>query len=126
MEDLAPAAQGDQLAGCDAIDAGLAMTEAARLHGPRWGDPALSDVSWLGGTGSSISVADFYRAVWGGFVDRDRSTLLPQAIAGGEARGPGFDTWSTSLRPPRLLTITHGDFQVDNMMFSRHATRSGS
>ena len=61
LEDLAPAAQGDQLTGCDAVDAGLAMTEAARLHGPR----------------SSISVADFYRAVWGGFVDRYRPALAP-------------------------------------------------
>jgi Phosphotransferase enzyme family len=116
MEDLAPAAQGDQLTGCDAIDAGLAMTEAARLHGPRWGDPALSDVSWLGGPGSPISVADFYRAVWGGFVDRYRSRLMPEAIAGGEALGAGLDGW-TAYRAP-ALTITHGDFRVDNMMFA--------
>jgi hypothetical protein len=116
LEDLAPAAQGDQLTGCDAVDAGLAMTEAARLHGPRWGDPALSDVSWLAGSESSISVADFYRAVWGGFVDRYRPALAPAAIAAGEALGAGLDRW-TAYRPP-ALTITHGDFRVDNMMFA--------
>jgi hypothetical protein len=116
LEDLAPAAQGDQLTGCDAVDAGLAMTEAARLHGPRWGDPALSDVSWLAGSESSISVADFYRAVWDGFVDRYRPALAPAAVAAGEALGAGLDRW-TAYRPC-ALTITHGDFRVDNMMFA--------
>lgn len=116
LEDLAPAAQGDQLTGCDAIDAALAMTEAARLHGPRWGDSALSGVPWLAGSGSPISVADFYCAVWGGFVDRYRPALAPEVIAAGEALGAGIADW-TAYRPP-ALTITHGDFRVDNMMFA--------
>jgi hypothetical protein len=115
LEDLAPAAQGDQLTGCDERDAALAMTEAARLHGPRWGDPALAEVAWLAGSESSISVADFYRAVWGGFVDRYRAALLPEAVTAGEALGAGLDRWTAHR--PAALTITHGDFRVDNMMF---------
>jgi hypothetical protein len=115
LEDLAPAEQGDQLTGCDEIDAALAMTEAARLHGPRWGDPALAAVAWLAGSESSISVADFYRAVWGGFVDRYRAALAPEAVTAGEALGAGLDRWTAHR--PAALTITHGDFRVDNMMF---------
>jgi hypothetical protein len=116
LEDLSPAAQGDQLTGCDLADAELAVTEAARLHGPRWGDPALSEVPWLGGGSSPISVADFYRAVWGGFVDRYRAALVPAAITAGEALGAGLDAWTAHR--PSALTITHGDFRVDNMMFA--------
>ena len=116
LEDLAPAAQGDQLTGCDAIDARLAMTEAARLHGPRWGDPDLAEVPWLAGGESSISVADFYRAVWDGFVDRYRPALVPEAVAAGEALGAGLDGWTAHR--PAAPTITHGDFRVDNMMFA--------
>ena len=41
MEDLAPAEQGDQIIGCSVEQATLAVDEAVKLHGPRWGDPAL-------------------------------------------------------------------------------------
>ena len=47
MEDLAPAVQGDQLAGCSVDQAALALAEASRLHAPRWGDPTLEDVAFL-------------------------------------------------------------------------------
>ena len=48
LEDLAPAAQGDQLTGCSVAEASVAVRELARLHGPRWDDPTLHDVDWLG------------------------------------------------------------------------------
>ena len=47
MEDVAPAEQGDQIAGCTVEQAMLAIDEAARLHGPRWGDPTLQELAWL-------------------------------------------------------------------------------
>src|SRR3954453_8657437 len=47
MEDLAPAEQGDQIAGCTVEQATLAVDEAAKHHGPRWGDPALEKLAWL-------------------------------------------------------------------------------
>jgi hypothetical protein len=115
LEDLAAAAPGDQLTGCDRTDAELAMTEAARLHGPRWGDRSLAEVAWLGGPGP-VSVADFYRAVWGGFVDRYREALAPEAITAGETLGAGLDGWAAYR--PTALTITHGDFRADNMLFA--------
>ena len=48
MEDLAPAVQGDQLAGCSVDEAALALHEAAGLHAPRWGDARLEAMEWLG------------------------------------------------------------------------------
>ena len=47
MEDLAPAEQGNQISGCDSDQARIAVLELAKLHGPRWGDPALDDIEWL-------------------------------------------------------------------------------
>src|SRR5437763_4500004 len=47
MNDLAPARQGDQVAGCTVDQATLAIDEAAKLHGPLWGDPALKRLAWL-------------------------------------------------------------------------------
>src|SRR5580698_4120823 len=48
FEDMAPARGGDQLTGCDVADAATAMVEIAALHGPRWGDPGLDALDWLG------------------------------------------------------------------------------
>src|SRR5262249_7622727 len=47
LEDLAPAAQGDQMAGCTVTQAALALDELAKLHAPRWGDERLAALSWL-------------------------------------------------------------------------------
>jgi len=44
LEDITPASQGDQTAGCSLAMADLAMVEASRLHAPRWNDPALDDM----------------------------------------------------------------------------------
>ena len=41
LEDLAPAEQGDQIAGCSLDVAALAVEHLPTLHAPRWGDPAL-------------------------------------------------------------------------------------
>ena len=46
LEDLAPAEQGDQVAGCTVEEARLVLAEAARLHAPRWGDGTLDRLDW--------------------------------------------------------------------------------
>ena len=42
MNDLAPAEQGDQMAGCTPDQAALAVEEAAKLHAPVWDDSTLA------------------------------------------------------------------------------------
>ncbi len=46
LADMAPAVQGDQIAGCTPQEARLAVEALAGLHGPSWCDP-----SWLGLSG---------------------------------------------------------------------------
>ena len=41
LEDLAPATQGDQVAGASVAQVAGAARNLAGLHGPRWSDPAL-------------------------------------------------------------------------------------
>ena len=48
LEDLAPAVAGDQVSGCTADEAAAVIPELAALHGPRWGDPTLLELEWLG------------------------------------------------------------------------------
>ncbi len=120
MEDLAPAQQGDQIAGCSVEDAALAVAEAARLHGPRWGDPTLAELPWLDRSASGEGMTAMFGVMWSGFVERYEATLAPAALE----VGPQLVEFMTTLRShtssPR--TPVHGDFRLDNMLFDPSGT----
>ena len=115
MEDLAPAEQGDQIAGCSVAQAELAMDEAVRLHGPRWGDPSLAQLGWLrreggGGLGAAVPF------VWDSFVERYGDRLAPVTVECGRELAGLVST--VDARPPRAPTAIHFDFRLDNMLFA--------
>ncbi len=116
MEDIAPAEQGDQIAGCTVPQASLAVEEAARLHGPRWGDPTLADLPWLDRGDTSAAIAGVLGAIWEGFAERYRAMLDPVTL---EA-GPQLAALAPQLLPrgssPR--TPVHSDYRLDNMLFA--------
>ena len=112
LEDLAPAEQGDQIAGCTIEQAELVMVEAAKLHAPRWGDPTLADMAWLNRPPSGGTVLMIF---WDGFLARYRDTLAPETIAEGQ-RLVGAVGALQDLRP-LVPTAIHGDFRLDNMLF---------
>ena len=116
MEDLAPAEQGDQITGCTMEQAAVAIDEAAKLHGPRWGDPTLLEHPWLAERAAETGgTAMMLPAFWDGFVERYRATLDPATI---EA-GPRLMALVGSLASyqPAALTVVHGDYRLDNMLF---------
>jgi hypothetical protein len=116
LEDMAPAVQGDQIAGCGLAQAELVVDEAARLHGPRWGDASLLDHPWLAtGLEGGPGIAQLYQFTWPQFVDRYRETLEPGAEDVGAVLAEHIDDWVT--REPGPLTLTHGDYRLDNMLF---------
>lgn len=117
MEDLAPAAQGDQLTGCNVDQAAIAMDEIAKLHGPRWGDTRLDDVDWLSGSKKASSLLDqeLYTFFWNGFKERYAERLTKQEVDLGEEFSTHFDRYVAGYDGPRC--VTHGDYRLDNMMF---------
>ncbi|HEY5639825.1 MAG TPA: phosphotransferase [Dehalococcoidia bacterium] len=118
MEDLRPAVQGDQVAGCSVDQALLAMRELAALHAPRWGDPALAEIEWLGQSGDSQGVNMIqmaYQGLWPGFAAGYGPALSAEALALGEAFGSSVGDWSRDWKPPAC--VTHGDYRLDNMLF---------
>lgn len=117
LEDLAPAVQGDQIAGCGVDQARLALTELAALHAPRWGDPALTDLEWLSRRtpGDAEQLQGLYQLLFPGFVDRYRHRLADDELALAERLGGLLVTWIERRDDP--LTVTHGDYRLDNMMF---------
>jgi hypothetical protein len=115
LEDLAPATQGDQITGCTVEQAALTIDEAARLHGPRWGDPSLGPIEWLDGSGGHQMFSMFLPPMWQGFVERYRSTLDDVTIDAGTQLVEGFDAMRATVSPAE--TVVHNDFRLDNLLF---------
>lgn len=115
MEDLSPAEQGDQIAGCTVEQATIAVDEAAKLHGPRWGDPTLRELAWLDRSSTSGGLAGMLGMIWDAFVDRYRDTLEPVTL---EA-GPQLVSLVPELskHTPAALVPVHTDYRLDNMLF---------
>jgi aminoglycoside/choline kinase family phosphotransferase len=121
LEDLAPCEQGNQITGCDEDHARRAVRELARLHGPRWGDPALHDVEWL--QRRTDDDADRLAMLWAMFVPgflATYGTYLDQAQRAVVDRfGARLPSWVAASGAPTC--VTHGDYRLDNLMFASPA-----
>ena len=119
MEDLAPAEQGDQLAGVSLDQARLAVVEAAKLHASHWGDAALDELPWVSGSKAappSAANSESAGMLWQAFKQRYGPRLLPHWIDAGERLTARFGDLAAQHDGPRCLT--HNDYRPDNMMFA--------
>ncbi len=123
LEDMAPAEQGDQIAGCSFERAEAAVRAVAGLHGPRWNDPTLADIAWLGGNDSDAT-SDSYTAMWSmtfpGFASTYERYLSTEMLDVAERFGHRIVDFVDGRAAPRSLV--HTDYRLDNLLF---ATPSG-
>jgi hypothetical protein len=121
LEDLAPAEQGDQMRGCTVAEATLALEELAALHAPRWDDPSLAELEWLGrrDEGTAAQLQGLYQMLWPGFLATYQPYLSSEQLELGERFGTVIGSWITAFSGP--MTVTHGDYRLDNMMFATPA-----
>lgn len=117
LADLAPARQGDQLAGCSLADAQVAMAEAAALHAPRWGDPRLETLDWLSVRPAALGnmVDTMLPMIIGLFRERFAGMLAPEHLAMVEKLPAALVAMRGNRTAP--VTVQHADFRLDNMMF---------
>jgi len=122
LEDLAPAVQGDQMAGCSVDAAALAMDQLALLHAPRWGDASLADLDWLARNTdeSAQMLAAMMVPLTAGFVERYADRLSPDVLRLVERFGPAVGPWMAGRQEP--FAVQHGDYRVDNMLFDDAGT----
>jgi hypothetical protein len=117
LEDVAPARQGDQLAGCSLDQAALAVEELPRLHAPRWGDPSLAGLDWL--HRSTEEAVDFtsqlVAGLFAGFCDRYAGRVDADIMALGERLMARLPKYLGDRQGPS--TVAHGDFRLDNLLF---------
>jgi len=115
LEDLAPARQGDQLAGCTPEQLHTAVENLAGLHAPRWCDPTLRDLDWIG-TGLADQAVMIVQIVTPMFVERYRDRLTADTVAVLEAFAAGVERWFAT--EPERFTVLHGDYRLDNLLFA--------
>jgi aminoglycoside/choline kinase family phosphotransferase len=118
LEDLAPAEQGDQLAGCTVEEAASALAGLVPLQATRWGDPELHATEWLAGDPDTnrAFMAMALPMFWEGFRERYANQLEPHVLAVGD---PLFSSFNDYLEPfvDIPLTVVHGDYRLDNLLF---------
>ncbi|MEV7431245.1 phosphotransferase [Nocardioides sp. NPDC092400] len=118
LEDLAPAEQGDQLRGGTPEQVRGAAENLAGLHGPRWCDPALLDLGWI--TMQDAEGADLLASVYGPAIDTFLEITGP--LMSSEAATTVRETQDVvvdwSLARAERFGIVHGDYRLDNLMFS--------
>ena len=117
MEDLDPATQGNQLAGCSREQVLTGLRELARLHGPRWNDPSLDKLDWLNRSDqeSTKMVNELYTGLLPGFKERYENRLTSEFLQVGDQLGENFLRYLSA--PNNNETVVHGDFRLDNLMF---------
>ncbi len=120
MEDLAPAAQGDQLTGVSLDTARLVLDEAAKLHVSHWGDERLDALPWVQGSKHATTpvTQEMVAAIWRQFRDRYGARVSPLAVEIGEAISGAWGREQTRAGPRCLM---HNDFRPDNIMFATPA-----
>ena len=126
LDDLAPARPGVQVDGCTVDQAADAVRNLAGLHAPVWNDRGLlGHAAWLTSmTGSRVEfLGGVTRSAAEVFVDRyrgelgdDADTLLRSAAL--TARWGAIDTG--------VLTLVHGDYRLDNLMFPDAHAHTGA
>jgi hypothetical protein len=122
LEDMAPAEQGDQLAGCSIEQARTAVVELARMHGPRWGDPTLDDHEWLTrrtGEQDVAMLAGMYQMMLPGFMATYTTYLDDEQRSVVEGFASRLTAWVDGRQG--APTVTHGDYRLDNLLFASPA-----
>jgi hypothetical protein len=116
LEDLAPARQGDQLAGCSPEVARAAVRELVGLHAPTWRDDSLRGIEWLGAPDATLVQIGrlLYRSQLPAFLARFRERLAPDEAALIErvaaSQGPPFEPLGD------VFAVTHVDYRLDNLL----------
>ena len=117
LEDLAPASQGDQIAGCSVAQARDAVVNLAGLHGPRWCDPTLLEVDTLtlNGPDDIALLLEMYGPTTELFLDGLGELVTPEDAEVLRSCVEVIEPWL--LGRTERFGLVHGDYRLDNLLF---------
>ena len=115
LEDMAPAEQGDQLAGCSEDVARAAVGQLVGLHAPTWCDESLRTLAWIDELGEEAAemVRGLYSSQLEGFLGRYGGRLEADEAAIIERVGASTAVFQ---RPRDVFALVHVDYRLDNLL----------
>ena len=119
LEDLAPARVGDQVTACSDVDCDLAVDRLAGLHAAFWGKPELEVIDWLRPIDHPERTGFFQLvlpAVWPAVVEKARDYIGEKVRRIG-AMLPAELPALAAILGKTPVTLLHGDYRLDNLMF---------
>jgi hypothetical protein len=119
LEDLGARTMISQVEGVGAERAAEALRALAPLHGAWWASPALDGLDWMPRVDDPINLAagQQFRDAWPLCVERIGDALPGGALELGERVQVRFEDLMRSMIDEAPVTICHGDFRVDNLLF---------
>jgi aminoglycoside phosphotransferase (APT) family kinase protein len=119
LEDLGARTMISQIAGMDGARAADALRCLAELHGAWWASPALDSLGWMPRLDDPINLAagQQYRDAWPLFVERIGDAVPAEAIELGDRIKDAMEALLSSGIAEAPVTVCHGDFRVDNLLF---------
>jgi hypothetical protein len=119
LEDLGQRTMISQLSGVDHVRAGQSLQALALVHGAWWSSPTLDSLGWMPRLDDPINLAagQSYRDAWPLCEERIGRDLPPGAIELAQRTQTVFEDLLRVEVAEAPVTICHGDFRVDNLMF---------
>jgi len=120
LEDMHPATQGDQIAGCSIDELRQAAVNVAGLHAPRWGDESLFELPWLSSPRDELparygDLKEMLAMFTPGFIDRYRDRIDERHIQVLTWGAKNVVEWLSNDDGP--FGLQHGDYRLDNLLF---------
>ena len=119
LEDFSDRTMVSQIAGLPPDRAAEAIRAIASVHAEWWDSPALDSLTWMpdGDSPELMSAGAEYRKVWPEFLARFGDEMPDGSVQLGELIGPSFEANQAAFNGSSPVTIAHGDFRADNLMF---------
>ncbi|MGW0158932.1 DUF7064 domain-containing protein [Mycobacterium sp. NPDC003323] len=116
LGDAAPAVVGDEIRGATVEQAGLALGQLGRVHGPLLSDDALAEAAWLNRE-APVSQA-LLAGLWAGFTERFGDRIADEHRQVCERLVAAFDEY-LAAEATSVQGLVHGDYRLDNMLFGQ-------
>ena len=121
LEDIGHLRAADQVAGCSPADATAAVTALADHHSAFWNDRRFStdELAWLpfgSDAPTPEGIQQGFANYWQPFVEFRGERLQPEIRALGEWL-PGAARELLMVPAGHPITLTHGDYRLDNLFF---------
>ena len=124
LEDFGSRTMVSQVVGLDGDRTAQAARAVARVHAQFWASNALERLDWMPRAidPEVLGAGESYRQAWPLFRDRFGADLPDGAIELAELVGSTWEATAHSMFTDTPLTVCHGDYRADNLMFDDRST----